>query len=80
MCCRSVPWRPIRSNHPSDHLPNHPQALFYTGYMLACIPGGYLASRSGGRLVLPVALGAWSIATFVAPLAAATVPTLSLTR
>ncbi|KAG2441577.1 hypothetical protein HXX76_003198 [Chlamydomonas incerta] len=56
------------------------QALFYTGYMLACIPGGYLASRSGGRLVLPVALGAWSAATFVAPMAAATVTTLSLTR
>ncbi|KAG2451983.1 hypothetical protein HYH02_003754 [Chlamydomonas schloesseri] len=56
------------------------QALFYTGYMLACIPGGYLASSTGGRLVLPVALATWSAATFVAPLAAATVPTLSLTR
>ncbi|KXZ47179.1 hypothetical protein GPECTOR_37g185 [Gonium pectorale] len=56
------------------------QALFYTGYMLACVPGGYIASRAGGRLALPVALGAWSLATFVAPLAAATVPTLSLTR
>lgn len=56
------------------------QALFYTGYMLACIPGGYTASRAGGRLALPVALATWSAATFVAPLAAATVPTLSLTR
>ncbi|KAG2486558.1 hypothetical protein HYH03_014729 [Edaphochlamys debaryana] len=56
------------------------QALFYTGYMLACIPGGYLASQTGGRAVLPLALGTWSAATVMAPLAAATVPTLALTR
>ncbi|KIY93228.1 putative anion transporter 6 [Monoraphidium neglectum] len=56
------------------------QGIFYVGYCLACIPGGYLASLTGGRTVLPLALGLWSAATVAVPLAAATVPTMALSR
>lgn len=56
------------------------QGIFYIGYCLACIPGGYSASRAGGRNALPVALGIWSAATVAVPAAAAAVPTICLSR
>lgn len=36
--------------------------------MLTQLPGGYLASRLGGRRVLPLGLGAWSAGTLMAGL------------
>ncbi|KAI8464026.1 MAG: major facilitator superfamily domain-containing protein [Monoraphidium minutum] len=56
------------------------QGIFYIGYCLACIPGGYSASRTGGRTVLPLALGVWSLATVAVPLAAVSVPSLAAAR
>ncbi len=46
-------------------------SAFFIGYMLAMVPGGWLAGRYGGRLVLGVALILWSLFTLVTPLAAA---------
>lgn len=45
------------------------------------IPGGALASLSGGRRVLPYGLGMWSLSTLLAPLAASwSLPALGLSR
>ena len=43
---------------------------FFIGYLLAMLPGGWLIARFGGRLVLGVALAAWSLATLLTPSAA----------
>jgi ACS family sodium-dependent inorganic phosphate cotransporter len=43
---------------------------FFIGYLLAMLPGGWLIARFGGRLVLGVALAAWSLATLLTPTAA----------
>jgi MFS family permease len=40
-------------------------SAFYWGYLCAQIPAGWLASREGGKRVLLVAVGAWSIATLL---------------
>lgn len=45
---------------------------FFIGYLLLMAPGGWLAGRYGGRLVLGVALTAWSLFTVLTPLAAST--------
>lgn len=55
------------------------QSSFFAGYLLMNLPGGYLASRLGGRRTLPVGLGTWSLATALAPLAT-TVSGLGLSR
>ena len=43
---------------------------FFIGYLLAMLPGGWLISRYGGRVVLGVALAGWSLATLLTPSAA----------
>ena len=57
------------------------QSSFFIGYCLMQIPGGALASISGGRRVLPYGLGTWSLSTLLAPLAASvSLPALGLSR
>lgn len=43
---------------------------FFIGYMAAMIPTGWLANRFGGRRLLGIALLAWSVFTFLTPIAA----------
>lgn len=43
---------------------------FFIGYMGAMIPTGWLANRIGGKLLLGFALVAWSVFTFLTPVAA----------
>jgi ACS family sodium-dependent inorganic phosphate cotransporter len=43
---------------------------FFIGYLLAMLPGGWLIARFGGRLILGIALAAWSLATLLTPAAA----------
>jgi MFS family permease len=56
------------------------QSSFFFGYLLAQLPGGYFASRLGGRRVLPIGLSTWSLGTFIAPLMASSVSTLGISR
>lgn len=44
---------------------------FFIGYLLAMIPGGWLSSRIGGKVVLGAALMSWSLFTLLTPVAAA---------
>lgn len=54
---------------------------FFIGYMGAMIPTGWLANRYGGKLLMGVALLAWSLFTFLTPIAAGiSFGTLVLTR
>lgn len=54
---------------------------FFIGYMGAMIPTGWLANRYGGKLLLGVALLAWSAFTFLTPIAAGiSFATLIVTR
>lgn len=43
---------------------------FFIGYLLMMTPGGWLANRYGGRVVMGVALTSWSLFTLLTPLAA----------
>jgi ACS family sodium-dependent inorganic phosphate cotransporter len=43
---------------------------FFIGYLLAMLPGGWLAKRIGGKLLLGIALLGWSLFTFLTPIAA----------
>jgi ACS family sodium-dependent inorganic phosphate cotransporter len=43
---------------------------FFIGYMVFMIPGGWLAIRYGGRVVLAFAVGWWSLFTLLTPSAA----------
>ncbi len=43
---------------------------FFIGYLFAMLPGGWLLARYGGRMVLGLALAAWSLATLLTPSAA----------
>lgn len=43
---------------------------FFIGYLTGMLPGGWLIARFGGRLVLGIALAAWSLATLLTPAAA----------
>lgn len=45
-------------------------SAFFVGYLLMQVVGGWLAHVYGGRRVLLLALGAWSVATLLTPLAA----------
>eukprot|EP00877_Chromochloris_zofingiensis_P006979 jgi/Chrzof1/2534/Cz11g19070.t1 len=56
------------------------QSAFFWGYILCQLPGGYLASQKGGRKVMPVGVGLWSLATATVPLLAGTIPGLCLSR
>ena len=56
------------------------QSSFFAGFLLAQLPGGYFASRLGGRRVLPLGLATWSLATALAPLMASTIPSLAFSR
>eukprot|EP00798_Chlamydomonas_sp_ICE-L_P016886 gene16886-23161_t len=44
------------------------QSSFFYGFLLMQVPGGAIASKLGGRRVLPVGVSVWSLATFLAPL------------
>jgi len=44
---------------------------FFIGYMLMQIPGGWLANRFGGKIVLGLGLVSWSLVTIITPFAAA---------
>jgi len=57
------------------------QSAFYVGYILTQIPGGYWANKYGGKLVLGAGVVAWSLMTFLTPLAAnSPLPILLLAR
>jgi ACS family sodium-dependent inorganic phosphate cotransporter len=56
------------------------QSAFFWGYILCQLPGGYLSSRYGGRRVMPVGVGMWSLSTAAVPLLASTVPGLCFSR
>ncbi|KAL3151747.1 hypothetical protein ABBQ38_012724 [Trebouxia sp. C0009 RCD-2024] len=56
------------------------QSSFFFGYMLSQIPGGYIIAKKGGRKVLPIGVGLWSLATAAVPVMAGTMPGLFLSR
>lgn len=56
------------------------QSAFFYGFLLAQVPGGYLASRVGGRKTLPAGLALWSAATAAVPFSAVSLSALCLTR
>lgn len=56
------------------------QSSFFFGYMLTQIPGGYIIAKKGGRKILPVGVGLWSLATAAVPVMAGTMPGLFLSR
>ncbi len=43
---------------------------FFIGYLLMMTPGGAIANRHGGRIVMGVALTSWSLFTLLTPVAA----------
>jgi ACS family sodium-dependent inorganic phosphate cotransporter len=54
---------------------------FFIGYMLCQVPGGWLANRFGGKIVLGAAVAWWSLFTFLTPFAAMiSMPLLLVTR
>ena len=53
---------------------------FFIGYMLFQIPGGYLANRFGGKLLLGAAVTWWSLFTLLTPAAAISLPLLIAVR
>lgn len=54
---------------------------FFIGYMLCQVPGGWLANRFGGKVVLAFAVTWWSAFTFLTPIAALiSLPVLLATR
>eukprot|EP00955_Chlamydomonas_euryale_P074768 362129-Chlamydomonas_euryale.AAC.7 len=50
------------------------QSAFFYGYLVCQLPSGWLSNRFGGRTMLPVGVGLWSLATAGVPLLASTVP------
>ena len=56
------------------------QSAFFYGYLLAQLPGGYLANKFGGQRVLPFGVLLWSFATAIVPPIAGNVEALSLSR
>lgn len=54
------------------------QSSFFFGYMLSQIPGGYIIAKKGGRKVLPIGVGLWSLATAAVPVMAGTMPGMAL--
>lgn len=53
---------------------------FFYGYLITQVPGGWLADRFGGKLVLGLGVLWWSLFTLLTPPAAAMSPVLLLTR
>jgi ACS family sodium-dependent inorganic phosphate cotransporter len=45
-------------------------SAFFAGYMLFMFPGGWLATRVGGKRVLAASVLAWSVVTLLTPLSA----------
>jgi ACS family sodium-dependent inorganic phosphate cotransporter len=43
---------------------------FFIGYFIAMVPGGWLANKLGGKILLGAALLFWSVFTFATPIAA----------
>jgi ACS family sodium-dependent inorganic phosphate cotransporter len=65
----------------SDSLKGLVLSSFFLGYMIMQIPGGWLANRVGGVIVLAVAVIWWSLFTMLTPAAAlVSVPLLIATR
>lgn len=56
------------------------QSAFFWGFTLSQVPGGAAASRYTGKRMLALGVLLWSVGTLVAPMAAASVPLLCLTR
>jgi len=56
------------------------QSAFFYGYLVCQLPSGWLSNRFGGRTMLPVGVGLWSLATAGVPLLASTVPGLCVSR
>jgi MFS transporter, ACS family, solute carrier family 17 (sodium-dependent inorganic phosphate cotransporter), other len=56
------------------------QSSFFYGYLLSQIPGGYIVSRYGGRVILPAGVIMWSAATAAVPVLASTVAGLCISR
>ncbi len=56
------------------------QSSFFWGYLLAQLPGGYIVSRFGGRVILPAGVVIWSGATAAVPILASTVAGLCISR
>lgn len=54
------------------------QSSFFYGYLLSQLPAGYASSRFGGKNVLSVGVGMWSLSTACIPIAASTTATGSL--
>lgn len=56
------------------------QSSFFYGYLLSQLPGGYIVSRYGGRVILPAGVVIWSGATAAVPFLASTVAGLCISR
>jgi ACS family sodium-dependent inorganic phosphate cotransporter len=56
------------------------QSSFFYGYLVSQLPAGYASSRFGGKSVLSVGVGLWSLSTACIPIAASTIPGLFLSR
>jgi ACS family sodium-dependent inorganic phosphate cotransporter len=54
------------------------QSSFFYGYLLSQLPAGYASSRFGGKNVLSVGVGLWSLSTACIPIAASTTASGSL--
>lgn len=54
------------------------QSSFFFGYMLTQIPGGYIIAKKGGRKILPLGVGLWSLATAAVPVMAGTMPGMAV--
>ena len=50
------------------------QSSFFFGYMLTQVPGGYIIAKKGGRKILPLGVGLWSLATAAVPVMAGSMP------
>ena len=56
------------------------QSAFFYGYLLAQLPGGWLANKFGGERVLPFGVFLWSVATFAVPFLSGDLGALYLSR
>jgi len=56
------------------------QSAFFYGYLLAQLPGGWLANKYGGERVLPFGVFLWSVATFAVPFLSGDTGALYLSR
>ncbi|KAH7298769.1 hypothetical protein KP509_25G058500 [Ceratopteris richardii] len=56
------------------------QSSFFWGYTLSQIPGGWLATKLTGGIVLLAGVGIWSLATAIVPFVASFIPALLFSR